>query len=149
MSDGSIAIIVAVIGLLGATIASPLAVRWLDRRNTEREQIRESLVAEAARKASETVVRELRRDISTGNGSPLGPTVHRMEEKLDDLAENARGLAEVQHSQGQLLDARSQAITQLAGDMNDQRMEMEQFVAKVSPLCEWVAAKQAEEGAST
>lgn len=83
--------------------------------------------------------------LDTGNGSEIGPTVHGIQQSVEIMVGN-------QHLQTATLAEHGRKLEELTtgmrvqGDMiTDQRLEQEQFVAKVSPLCDWVERKQQEE----
>ena len=91
--------------------------------------------------------------IETGNGIDLGPTVHRIDQTLEFVATAVKSQGEAIHAQAATLDRGTQRFTDIdlrlrlmSDSLNDQRIEQETFVTKVTPLCDWVERKQQEEG---
>jgi hypothetical protein len=85
----------------------------------------------------------LGRQIDTENGSALGPTVHRMDQTLEFVATTVKAQGETLRAHGDLLgrgaghfEDLDRRLATVADSVNDQRIEQEEFVAKVAPLLE-------------
>jgi hypothetical protein len=129
MTDGSdvMIAIIAAVGSIVTTVVTTIGLITMRKNRSVAKEMQSSMVTD-------------------GNGGQIGPAVHRIDQTVELMAANQNLQSQTLVEHGRANERLWEANKRSMGMLTDQRIELEEFVTKVSPLCEWVEQKQREEG---